>query len=67
MNYVQKFKNNTFAFAHAQAKNFYNQQRQEQIKFICLSIIILLIVAIIYYVHSKLTYIKLIVNYLKSL
>jgi len=58
MNYVQKFKNNTFAIAHAQAKNFYNQQRQEQIKFICLSIIILLIVAIIYYIHSKINLYK---------
>ena len=40
-NNLNSLKNKTFAIAHTQAKKFYNLRTDEQIKFICLSIIIL--------------------------
>ena len=57
-NNLNSLKNKTFAIAHTQAKKFYNLRTDEQIKFICLSIIILLIVSIIYFVHNKMNLYK---------
>ena len=56
MNYKQNFdniRNKSWAIAHRQLKKFYDLQREEKIKFIAISIILLLIISIIYYVNNK--------------
>ena len=56
MNFKENFNNirtKSWAFTHAQLKKFYEMQREEKIKFIAITIILLLIISIIYYVNSK--------------
>lgn len=56
MNFQSNFnsiKNKSWNFAYTQAKNFYNSQLDDKIRFICIAIILLLITTITYYIYIK--------------